>query len=83
MSSVTINGKLAVTIDDEELDSIVINHLRNAVEACYDCIDLDEREIARGDTREFLKQDIDDHIRYIEAMNIIIEYFGGIAVVRD
>ena len=83
MSSVTINGKLAVTIEDEELDRIVIDHLKNAVEACYDCIDLDEREIARGETREFLKQDIDDHIKYIEAMNTIIEYFGGTAVVKD
>lgn len=83
MGVVSISGKLSVVVEDEQLDNIVIKHLQDAVELCYDTIALAERDIEQGGDYPFLKQDIDDNIKYLEAMNAVIEYFGGNPVYKD
>lgn len=75
-----VDGKLMIKLDNEQLDQIVIEHCREAIFTIKDILNLDRDRINRADDLanvRVIESDIEDNLRYAEALNTVIEYFGG------
>ena len=74
-----IPGTLSIKVDEEQLDEIVIMHCQKAVELCTDIFELERQAMARtnGDKALLHLQNIMDYVNYINALNTVIQYFGG------
>lgn len=80
-----VSGNLSIKVDDEQLDKIVVDHCNAAIATCIDVINLERQCIARnpsGDTQYHI-QNILDHQRYLDAMRVVVEYFGGVIYKGD
>ena len=81
-----VSGNLSIKVDDEQLDKIVVDHCNAAIATCIDVINLERQCIARSspqaDSTHHI-QNILDHQRYLDAMRVVVEYFGGVIYKGD
>jgi len=78
-----VNGKLCIQLDDEQLDKVVIDHCRAAAQTCLDVINIDKKRYKEAESinlKGIIHIDLEENQKYLDALNTVIEYFGGVQV---
>lgn len=72
------NGKLIIDLDSDAGDEIVLAALLSARRGVRESINSDLNGIAtQGEVKAFRVANIRDNHQYFEALDKVIEYFGG------
>lgn len=72
-------GNLILEVDDEQIDSIVVDHCIEAHRVCSTVLDL---EIKAMQDKNYVDCDhnaanVCDYLNYVSALKTVIAYFGG------
>lgn len=74
------NGKISVEFDVESLDDLVVTVLRDNANTLVKNL---KEELSAPVTESYRFRNIADYIDQIEALNTVIDYFGGQMVTVD
>lgn len=74
IKNVNVNVNMNVEIDPETADGIVRASVKQAIEYLRQDIDV-LRKVKK--TKDYQKRDLADHIRTLDAMEEVFDYYGG------